>query len=78
VIETQLTLDEVARVLRISYRRAAQLARDRVLPTVKLGRQVRVSPLALEQFVANGGCSLAGGWRREKAEVELDRAASER
>ncbi len=78
MIETQLTLDEVAKALRISYRRAAQLARDQVLPTVKLGRQVRISPRALAHFVANGGRSLAGGWRREKADGELGSSVSER
>ncbi|HZS03861.1 MAG TPA: DNA-binding protein [Blastocatellia bacterium] len=32
---------------------------------VRFGRQIRVNAEAFEQFVAKGGKSLPGGWRRE-------------
>lgn len=59
-----LTLEEAARILRITYSRAAELARQSILPHVRLGRQIRVSRSALDRFIADGGKSLPGGWRR--------------
>ena len=51
--------------LGVSYARAAELARQELIPVVRLGRQVRVNPVALEEFISSGGKSLPGGWRRE-------------
>jgi len=56
-------------VLNISYSRAAELARQNIIPVCRLGRQLRIDPRQLEQFIANGGKALPGGWRREPAEV---------
>jgi excisionase family DNA binding protein len=63
-----LTLEQTARVLTVTYARAAELARQGVLPVVRLGRQIRVSPDDLNQFIANGGKALPGGWRRSPGE----------
>jgi len=63
--QTLLTLAQVARVLNVSYARASQLAREGILPIVRLGRQYRVDPQQLERFIAEGGRTLPGGWRRE-------------
>ena len=63
--QNTLTLAEVADYLRISYARAAELARCGTLPHFRLGRQIRVSHAQLESFVARGGQGLPGGWRRE-------------
>jgi len=60
-----LTLAEAAELLRITYARAAELARQNLLPHVRLGRQVRVSSAQLQDFIAQGGKALPGGWRRE-------------
>lgn len=60
-----LTLVEVAEILGVKYPRAADLARQGILPVVRLGRTVRVDPAALAKFIAEGGKSLSGGWRRE-------------
>jgi excisionase family DNA binding protein len=62
-----LTLEDLARTLNVSYARAAQLAREGVLPTIRLGRQIRVHPDQLNEFLARGGRALPGGWRREPA-----------
>jgi excisionase family DNA binding protein len=59
-----LSLEQVAEVLGVTYARAAQLARENMIPTVRLGRQVRISPQCLQQWIANGGKSLPNGWKR--------------
>jgi len=58
-----MTLKETAAILSVSYSRAAELARTGVLPTVPLGRQIRVDPQQLERFISQGGKRLKGGWR---------------
>ena len=63
--EDNLTLTEAAQFLRVSYHRAAELARQNLIPTFRLGRKVRVSRARLQAFVERGGQALAGGWRRE-------------
>jgi excisionase family DNA binding protein len=60
-----LTLDQVAEVLSVTYARAAGLARESVIPVVRLGRQIRVDPIRLQEFIASGGRALPGGWKRE-------------
>ena len=53
-----LTADDVARMIRVSRARAYELMRRQILPTVRLGRQVRVSSLALRIFIQRGGVPL--------------------
>jgi excisionase family DNA binding protein len=60
-----LTLEQTAKVLRVKYARAAELARDGVIPVVRLGRQIRVDPERLSNFISRGGKALPGGWRKE-------------
>jgi excisionase family DNA binding protein len=63
-----LTLQQTANILAVKYPRAAEMVRTGTLPAecvVRLGRQIRVNPDALEQFLQNGGRALEGGWRRE-------------
>ncbi len=59
-----LTLAETATLLNVTYSRAAALAREHLLPVVRLGRSYRVDPQALQAFIDNGGKPLPGGWRR--------------
>lgn len=61
-----LTLAEVAKILRVKYARATDLARSNIIPVVRLGRQYRVDQRALDAFIAGGGKSLPGGWRRDE------------
>lgn len=56
---------EVARILDISEARVYEMIRQGVLPAVRLGRQVRIDRQTLEEFIAQGGRALPGGWRRE-------------
>lgn len=53
-----LTVKEVAEVLRVPVPRAYGLARDGIIPTVKIGRQIRIDPEQLGEFISNGGRAL--------------------
>jgi excisionase family DNA binding protein len=58
-----LTIPEVSDLLRVPPARAYELARQGVLPVVRLGRQVRVSEPALQRWIEDGG-QVSGGWRQ--------------
>ena len=60
-----LTVPEAARLLRVKVARGYELARTGQIPTVRLGRQVRVDAERLAVFIREGGASLPGGWRRK-------------
>jgi excisionase family DNA binding protein len=66
VEENLLTAQQVAVLLQVPKARVYQLAREGLIPTVHLGRQVRVSAGALEKWIADGGRALPGDWRRDK------------
>lgn len=57
----------VARQYDISESRVYELAKLGLLPCVRLGRQVRFRVEDIEAFVAQGGATLPGGWRKEAA-----------
>ena len=61
-----LKAKEVSEQWGISEERVFALAREGILPSVRLGRQVRFSPKALEEFIESGGQALPGGWKKEK------------
>jgi excisionase family DNA binding protein len=64
-----LTLTEVSQKLAVTYPRVTDLVRRGVLPgVVRIGRQIRVNPEQLNEFIATGGQSLPGGWRRQAGE----------
>ena len=60
-----LTMSEVATILNVTVARAYELARTGLLPTVKLGRQVRVDETRLREWIEAGGAALPGGWRNK-------------
>ena len=60
-----LTTTQLAEQTGIPERRLYALVRDNLIPTVRLGRQVRFSKQAVEAWIAEGGQSLPGGWRRD-------------
>ena len=55
-----LTIPQVARTLQVRTERAYQLARTGVLPVVRVGRQVRVDAVSLQEWIAQGGRALNG------------------
>ena len=68
-MKPKLTLKQVAEILQVSEARTQELAREGILPVIRLGRQYRVDPDQLAEFIAGGGRALPGpgGWRREAA-----------
>ena len=62
-----LTGEEIAKILHVSRAYAYQLMRLRIIPTVKIGRSVRVRPEDLEEFIARnlGQNSLIDGRNRQ-------------
>jgi excisionase family DNA binding protein len=63
-----LTVGEAAAYLRITRGSAYSLLRQGLLPSVRIGRQIRVSEAALADFIVNGGRAWPGGWRKGSAE----------
>jgi excisionase family DNA binding protein len=59
-----LTIAEVAAILSVTTARAYELARTGVLPTVRLGRQVRIDEGRLLDWINAGGAALPGDLRR--------------
>ncbi len=60
-----LNISEVAARLNVPLSRCYEMARSGLLPTVRLGRQIRVDPDRLQAWIDEGGRTLPGGWRRE-------------
>ncbi len=68
MLEKLVTAEEIADKLGLRPGHILALAREGIVPAVRFGRRVRFSPTAIEHFVAEGGCALDGGWRREPRE----------
>ena len=60
-----MSIPEVAEFCGLTRDQAYQLARNGILPVVRFGRQIRVDPEELEQWIKNGGQAYPGGWRKE-------------
>jgi excisionase family DNA binding protein len=67
--EQLLTLSEAGRRLNVSYPRITELARRGTIPIVRIGRQIRVHPGKLDEFIEKGGQPLPGNWRRQSPEA---------
>lgn len=76
MVETLLTVPEAARVLRVNTARMYELLRENVIPSVSIGRQRRIRPRVLAEFVEGGGKALPGGWRREAPQEPEERPAA--
>ena len=64
-----LSADQTGALLGVSRGRVYELARLGILPHVRLGRQVRVSREALENFIAQGGCGLSAASRQQNGSM---------
>lgn len=60
-----LTVPEVAKYLQVTNARVYELVREGTVQAVRLGRQVRINPAILQDFVDRGGVALPGGWKRQ-------------
>ncbi len=63
-----LRAQQVAALLGVSEARCYELMRTGILPSVRLGRQVRVHEEVLREWIRNGGQTLPGGGRRRTSE----------
>jgi putative molybdopterin biosynthesis protein len=52
-----LQMSEVAERLHVSVQRGYELARKGMIPSVRLGKQIRVDAEELEAFIRRGGAS---------------------
>ena len=59
-----LTAEETAEILKVKKHRVYELARLKMLPAVHLGRQLRIDEQRLREWIAKGGSSLVGGWKK--------------
>ncbi|OAT82210.1 helix-turn-helix domain-containing protein [Desulfotomaculum copahuensis] len=59
-----LRLPEVAEILDLKEDRVYALAREGILPVVHVGRQLRVDPDKLLEWIDNGGKAFDGGWKK--------------
>jgi excisionase family DNA binding protein len=59
-----LTAQDVAERLGIGEDAVYRLTRQKVLPSVRIGRLIRFDENALEDWVQKGGQSWEGGWRK--------------
>jgi len=53
-----LTAKQTADVLQVTLPRVYELAREGVVPAVRLGRQVRFDEAALQQWIERGGAGV--------------------
>jgi len=59
-----LTATDVAELLRITEDAVYRLTRQKVLPSVRIGRLIRFDEHALEAWIQDGGQAWDGGWRK--------------
>lgn len=60
------TAKELGSILNLKESRIYELAREKILPPVFIGRQIRFRGVAIEEFIEKGGKRLPGGWKREE------------
>ena len=59
------TASEMASTFNFKENRIYELVREKILPAVFVGRQIRFSGEAIEEFIEKGGKRFPGGWKRE-------------
>jgi len=60
-----LRVKDLSRILNISEDRVYTLARENILPSVRLKRSLRFDPEAIQKFIKNGGRSVHDISKRE-------------
>jgi excisionase family DNA binding protein len=60
-----ISASDVAQRLGVGRSRVYALAREGLLPVVRLGRLMQFSEQAIEHWLQQGGAEFAGGWRKE-------------
>lgn len=62
-----MTAQETAKLLGVSRHRLYQMAKNGLIPSCRLGRQVKFDRTQIEEWLAKGGTALPGGWRWQNA-----------
>jgi len=58
------TIEWACEIIGIPKNSGYAMVRQGILPVVKVGRQYRVDPEVLREWIKNGGQAYPGGWRR--------------
>lgn len=64
-MERLLTVKETAVILNARIMQVYAWISEGILPAVRIGRKIRISPEVLHKFVEEGGKSYKGGWKKE-------------
>ena len=66
-MEPLLTVNEAAEILNARKVQIYAWITEGILPAVRIGRRIRISPQELRNFINSGGKSYdgPGGWRKE-------------
>ncbi|MFZ3130750.1 MAG: helix-turn-helix domain-containing protein [Desulfosporosinus sp.] len=70
MIRKLMRICEVADILNVAEDRAYAMAREGILPVIRMGRQLRVDPDQLQIWLDKGGNALPGGWRRQPEDLQ--------
>ncbi len=60
-----LRANQAAQKIDVTVDRLYDYSRQGIVPVVRIGRQVRWSEEALDDFISNGGQSFPGGWKKD-------------
>lgn len=55
---------EIAELLDVSTQRVYEMARQNLVPHVRLGRIVKFDPERVGEWISAGGQALPGGWKK--------------
>jgi excisionase family DNA binding protein len=64
-LEQLIDAAPVAQALGVSVKRCYELARTGMIPSVRIGRQIRFRPTSVQTFIEGGGAALPGGWKKQ-------------
>ncbi|GMU52604.1 MAG: hypothetical protein AMXMBFR33_17500 [Candidatus Xenobia bacterium] len=59
------TVDQVADMVQLTRARVYDAIRQKLLPAVHIGRQVRIEEQGFREWVRQGGSALDAGWRHQ-------------
>lgn len=65
--EKLMTPERTFEIIGVSKQQGYSLIRQGILPAVKLGRQYRIDPETLREWIRSGGQAYSGGWRKTVA-----------
>jgi len=64
-LDKLIKVHDLAEQWSLSEDRIYTLAREGIIPSIRIGRTLRFSPSAIQEFLSNGGKSLSDEGKRE-------------